>query len=108
MKIFGKNMQQDLLGDVSGDYANLLVSLLKDPSERTFEGPSEPEVPHEIVEVPEPVIEQTPTLKAALNFNPESDCERLRKVISYENLLKCNEIELKIKNFTGNERHRNR
>ncbi len=43
--------------------------------------PAEPEVPHEIVEVPEPVIEQTPTLKPIENFNPASDCERLRKAM---------------------------
>ena len=73
-------MEQDLLGDVSGDYASLLIALLKDPAHRTFEGPSEPEVPHEIVEVPEPVIEQTPTVKPVQNFNPANDCEGLHKV----------------------------
>jgi hypothetical protein len=46
-----------------------------------FEAPSEPDIPHVVEEVPEPVIEQTPTLKPASNFNPASDCERLYKAM---------------------------
>ena len=80
-KLFGKNMEQDILGDVSGDYGKLLAELLKDPAHRVFEGASEPEIPHEIIEVPEPVIEETPTLKPVENFNPASDCEKLKKAM---------------------------
>lgn len=80
-KIFNKNMEADIQSDVSGDYGSLLVFLLKDPSLRIYESSSEPDIPHIIEEVPEPVIEQTPTLKPVENFNPASDCERLHKAM---------------------------
>jgi hypothetical protein len=81
LKLFNKNMEQDLSSDVSGDYGKLLILLLKDPDQRVFEATSEPNIPHVVEEVPEPVIEQTPTLKPASNFNPASDCERLYKAM---------------------------
>ncbi len=42
LKLFNKNMEQDLSSDVSGDYGKLLILLLKDPDQRVFEAPSEP------------------------------------------------------------------
>lgn len=78
-------MTKDIQGDVSGDYGKLLLLLLKDPSERTYEspdgGPSEPEEPHVIEMVEEPKIEETPTLTDYQSFNPNDDCERLRKAV---------------------------
>lgn len=81
-------------GDTSGDYKKILLTLIGEESswkkekdsEKNSEtpaatAPSEPDIPHVIEEVPEPVIEQTPTLKPAGNFNPSSDCERLYKAM---------------------------
>jgi len=81
LKIFNKNMEQDIASDVSGDYGKLLTLLLKEPEQRVYDVSTEPEVPHVIEEVPEPVIEQTPTLKPVENFNPANDCERLYKAM---------------------------
>jgi hypothetical protein len=66
---------------VSGDYGKLLLRLLIDPSKRTFENKSSPEEPHIIETVEEPLIEETPTLKEFPSFNPNSDCEQLRKAM---------------------------
>ena len=65
---------------MSGDYGKLLLRLLIDPSKRTFENNS-PEEPHIIETVEEPLIEETPTLKEFSSFNPNSDCEQLRKAM---------------------------
>ncbi len=73
-------MEKDIASDVSGDYGKLLLSLLKDPSQRVYDS-GEPEEPHVIEEVPEPTIVETPTLVKYENFNPNSDCERLRKAM---------------------------
>lgn len=52
--------------------------------QRTYEdegGDGAPEEPHIIETVEEPPIEQTGTLLAAEPFNPNGDCERLRKAM---------------------------
>ena len=73
-------MESDIQGDVSGDYADLLSLLLKDPSQRVYEN-NEPEEEHVIEEVPEPVIEETPTLIKYERFNPSKDSDKLRKAM---------------------------
>ncbi len=78
--LFKSTMEKDIASDVSGDYAKLLVMLLKDPAERTYEN-MEPEEEHVIEEVDEPVVEETPTLSAVSNFNAASDSEKLRKAM---------------------------
>lgn len=79
-KLFNVTMIDDIKGDVSGDYSKLLILLLIDPSERTYEN-TEPEEEHVIEEIDEPVIEETPTLKPVSNFNPSSDSEKLRNAM---------------------------
>ena len=75
--LFENAMDEEVKDDVSGDYGELLVLLLQDPSERTYEN-NEPEEEHVVEEVPEPVVEETPTLTKYENFNPSSDSEKLR------------------------------
>ena len=79
-KLFKVPMINDIKADISGDYGELLILLLKNPSERNYEN-SEPEVPHVIEEVPEPIIVETPTLVKYASFNPSSDSEKLRKAM---------------------------
>jgi annexin A6 len=79
--MFNTTMEKDIKGDVSGDYGKLLLLLLKDPSERTYETSEVPDEPHVIEQVEEAKIEETPTLVAYKDFNPNSDCERLRKAM---------------------------
>ena len=79
-KLFKVQMINDIKGDISGDYGDLLVILLKNPSERNYEN-NEPEVPHVIEEVPEPIIVETPTLVKYASFNPSSDSDKLRKAM---------------------------
>jgi hypothetical protein len=81
VKLFSSTMEKDVGGDVSGDYGKLLLLLIKDPSERTYEGSSEPEQPHEIETVEEPVIVCTPTVTDFAGFNASNDSERLRKAM---------------------------
>lgn len=80
-RIFSTTVEKDVGGDVSGDYGKLLIELVKDPRERTYEGGTTPEEPHEIEQVEEPHIEQTPTLVDFVGFNANSDSERLRKAM---------------------------
>lgn len=80
-KLFSTTMEKDVGGDVSGDYNKLMLELIKDPSDRTYEGGSTPEEPHEIEQVEEPPIEQTPTVVDFAGFNANSDSERLRKAM---------------------------
>lgn len=85
VKLFQTTMEKDIQGDVSGDYGKLLLLLIKDPSERTYESPDgmpeEPEEPHVIEMVEEPKIEETPTLADYQSFQPNDDCEKLRKAM---------------------------
>ena len=78
-------MEKDIQGDVSGDYGKLLLLLIKDPASRTYENadgsPAQPEEPHVIEQVEEAPIEQTPTVVDFSGFNPNDDCERLRKAM---------------------------
>ena len=76
-------MENDISGDISGDYRSLLLLLIKDPADRIFdtEDSAEPEEPHVIEQVEEPKVEETPTLVEFSGFNPNSDCERLRKAM---------------------------
>jgi hypothetical protein len=85
LRQFKASMEDDIKSDVSGDYGKLLLLLLKDPSQRNYEssngkGQSNNE-PHVIQQVEEPKVEETPTLVSASNFNPNSDCEQLRKAM---------------------------
>lgn len=80
VKLFKETMENDIQGDVSGDYGDLLSLLLKDPSQRVYEN-NEPEEEHVIEEVPEPEIEETPTLVKYEKFNPSSDSGKLRKAM---------------------------
>ena len=75
------SLEKDIQGDVSGDYGNLLLLLLKNPSERTYASSAVPEEPHQVEMVEEPKIQETPTLLPTQNFNPGSDCDRLRKAM---------------------------
>lgn len=87
VRLFTTTMEKDVTGDVSGDYRKLLLELIKDPSERVYEGGSGPEEPHEMEQVEEPHIEQTPTVVDFAGFNSNSDSERLRKAMKGEDQL---------------------
>lgn len=50
-RLYSTTMEKDVSGDVSGDYGKLLLELIKDPSERVYEGSTAPDVPHEIEQV---------------------------------------------------------
>jgi hypothetical protein len=80
-RAYNKKMESEVKSDASGYYGKLLAELLKDPNGRIFDTPSEPDVPHVIETVEEPIIEETPTLVEAANFNPSSDAEKLRKAM---------------------------
>lgn len=67
-----------------------MLQLAKDPSQRTYDpidfGKKSdlvvaPPGPHEVVQVEEPKIEETPTVTAIENFDANDDCERLRKAM---------------------------
>lgn len=79
-RLFKNTMEDDIRGDVSGDYAELLAMLLLDPAKRVYEN-TEPEEEHVIEEVEEPKVEETPTLVTYANFNPEKDSQKLRKAM---------------------------
>lgn len=78
--LFNNSMEKDVSSDVSGDYGKLLLSLVKNPSERVYENAA-PEEPHVIEQVEEPQVEETPTVVAFSSFDSKSDCERLRKAM---------------------------
>lgn len=81
-KLFTTTLEKDISGDVSGDYGKLALMLIKDPSERTYEGGSDkPEEPHVIEQVEEPRVVETPTVTDFSGFNANSDSERLRKAM---------------------------
>lgn len=79
--LFNSPMDKEIKSDVSGDYGSLMLLLIKDPSERTYEGSSVPEEPHVIEQVEETPVEETPTLVECQGFNSNNDCERLRKAM---------------------------
>lgn len=82
IKLYSTTVEKDITSDTSGDYCKLLLELIKDPSERTYdEANAQPDVPHETEKVEEPHIEQTPTVTDFPDFNPKSDSERLRKAM---------------------------
>ncbi len=78
--LFKSTMEKDISSDTSGDYSKLILLLLQDPKQRVYEN-TEPEEEHVIEEVEEPVVVETPTLTPAVNFNPASDSEKLRKAM---------------------------
>jgi hypothetical protein len=88
-KTYNVSMEKDVQDDVSGDYGKLLLLLAKDPSERNYDSANigennhilVPTEPHVYEEVVEPTIEETPAVRAADSFNPNADCEALRKAM---------------------------
>ena len=87
--LYKVSLEKDIKDDVSGDYGGLLLLLAKDPSVRVYEpvniGKSNLVVatsePHEIIQVEEPKIEETPSLRDASGFDPKDDCKRLMKAM---------------------------
>lgn len=77
------SMEKDIKDDVSGDYGKLLLLLIQDPSERTYDvgGSAEPDEPQVIETVEETPVEETPVITDAPGFDAAKDCERLRKAM---------------------------
>jgi hypothetical protein len=89
VKLYKVSLDKDVREDVSGDYGELLMLLVRDPSVRIYEqidmGKNNLIVatnePHEIIQVEEPKVEETPTLRDASGFDPKEDCQRLMKAM---------------------------
>ena len=87
--LYKVSLEKDVKDDVSGDYGKLLLLLVKDPSQRAYDpiniGKNDLIVatsePHEMKQVEEEKIEETPTLREASSFDPNEDCKALMKAI---------------------------
>lgn len=83
------NIKLKKKGDTSSDFQRILLALLAEYEDSGNDDdddsePDEPEIPledHVVEEREEPTIEETPTLVACPNFNPNADSEKLRKAM---------------------------